>query len=126
MNITATAAKFAAFKAQAAAMSDAELVATIVDTSAPHSLREYARDAQITRGRQTIRTTVPARQLYPTSRLAPMPVRNLNMIFEMVHMDATRGVEVYDGMTREETEATAYRSCADILDELHGRALACR
>jgi hypothetical protein len=52
--IAATAARFAAYKAQAAAMTDEQLTETVGDHRAPYLLRQYAVDAQITRGKQNI------------------------------------------------------------------------
>lgn len=73
------------------------------------------------------------RQLYSPERLAAFTVSDLNQVISFSRLDAGigRGQSVfedlhdleYDGMTREETVATALQSIADAKDELHGRAL---
>lgn len=60
-----------------------------------------------------------ARQLYPPARLAEMDNGRLTTIFLFAYSDAREGnTTVYASMNREDTVATAWRTCSDIACEL--------
>jgi hypothetical protein len=64
-----------------------------------------------------------ATQLYPVSRTADMSTDQLIAVFSFALADAKDAAPVlYDGMDRDDTKATAWRTCADIAIVLHNRA----
>lgn len=64
-----------------------------------------------------------AHQLYPTSRTAEMSTDQLTAVFSFALADAKDTAPVlYDGMDRDDTVATAWRTCADLAIVLHNRA----
>ena len=68
-------------------------------------------------------STVTAHQLYPLGRLDGMSIQRLNSVLGFAQVDATTPSVTYDGMTRDETAATAKRTVTDVMNALHGRAL---
>lgn len=63
-----------------------------------------------------------ATQLYPVSRTAEMSTDQLTAVFAFALADAQDTGVVYGGMDRDDTVATAWRTCADIAIVLHNRA----
>lgn len=63
-----------------------------------------------------------ATRLYPPNRLVGMPVGQMATIFAFAVADARNDTTVYSGMNREQTHATAWRTCSDIAVELTARA----
>lgn len=118
MDITATAPKFNAIKAQAAAMSDNDLAAVLADATSPYLLREYARAAQLDRGRQTVRTTVPA-PMNPD--LMTMTVADLNTEYNRLtgrtgERSITRRKEILNVLCESAAAHNRYRDSAQYVN----------
>jgi len=71
-----------------------------------------------------VNATVTAHQLYPAARRESLSDRRINAIIAFVASDIEEPGVLYDGMDRAETVATAKRSLADLMGELHERAAA--
>ncbi len=65
-----------------------------------------------------------ARKLYTPAQLAARDVEALNAIFDFAAMDVDLDGVHYQGMSREKTIAAAQQTQADVIAELHARAIA--